>query len=148
MKQIILVLLLCACSAAQQPTKSILVSVHVENEGPAGLWVQSGKDLASPELAKFQELLDANFAGSKDVQLVQGEDKRDHVEIVVSATKVPRGQGNWYYAVSSVIGLARPDIDIFISHNVIVADDISTIAKAVGFSFSSLRLRLALQLKQ
>jgi len=146
MKHAILAVFLSVCSVAQQPTKTILISVHAENEGPEGLWVQSGKDLSAPELAKLQELLDSSFSTDKDVRLVEMQDKRDHVEIVVSVTKVPRGEGRWYYAASSVIGLARPKADEFISHNVIVGQDIPTVAKAIGFSFASIRLRLALEL--
>ena len=146
MKHAILALFLSVCSVAQQPTKAILLSVHAENEGPQGLWVQSGKDLTAPELAKFQELVDSSFAKSKDVQLVEMGDKRDHVEVIVSVTKVPRGGDKWYYAASSVIGVATPKADVFISHNVIVGEDIPTVAKAVGFSFASVRLRLALEL--
>ena len=146
MKQIMLAIFLSVCSVAQQPAKAILVSVHAENEGPEGLWVQSGKDLTAAELAKFQEMLDSSFSKDKEIQLVEMQDKRDHVEVVVSVTKVPRGEGAWYYAASSVIGLARPKVDEFVSHNVIVGEDIPTLAKAVGFSFASIRLRLALAL--
>jgi hypothetical protein len=148
MKSALAVLLLCICAFPQQeqPTKTILLSVHAENEGPEGLWVQSGKDLTAPELAKLQELLDSSFSVAKDVQLVDTQDKRDHVEIVVSVTKVPRGKGTWYYAASSVIGLARPKVDEFVSHNVVVGEDVPTIAKAIGFSFASVRLRLVLGL--
>jgi len=141
-------LLLCICTFPQQeqPSKPILLSVHAENEGPEGLWVQSGKDLTAPELAKLQELLDTSFSVAKDVQLVDTQDKRDHVEILVSVTKVPRGNGTWYYAASSVIGLALPKVNEFVSHNVVVGEDVPTIAKAIGFSFASVRLRLALGL--
>jgi hypothetical protein len=142
-KLLLLPLLLSLCSFAQE-SKTILLSVHAENEGPNGLWVQSGKDLTAPELAKLQELLDASFSTDKGVQLVETEDKRDHAEIVVSVTKVPRGKGAWYFAASSVIGLAKPKVDEFLSHNVVVCDDIPALAKAIGFSFASIRLRLAL----
>jgi len=140
---VVLLLFICSSSLQGQSNKTILLSVHAENEGPEGLWVQSGKDLTTPELAKLQELLDSSFSVAKDVQLVDSQDKGDHVEIVVSVTKVPRGK-DMYYAASSVIGLARPKVDEFVSHNVVVGEDIPTIAKAIGFSFASIRLRLAL----
>ena len=146
MKHAMFVLLLSVCSLAQQPTKAILISVHAENEGPGGPWIQSEKDLSAAELAKLQELLDSSFSTIKDVRLVEMQDKRDHIEIVVSVTKVPRGESRWYYAASSVIGIARPEIDEFVSHNVIVGEDIATLAKTIGFSFLSTRLRVELQL--
>ena len=142
----VLLLFIWSFPQQEQPTKKILLSVHAENEGPEGLWVQSGKDLTAPELAKLQELLDSSFSVAEDVQLVDTQDKRDHVEIVVSVTKVPRGKGTWFYAASSVIGLARPKVDEFVSHNVVVAEDVPTIAKAIGFSFTSIRVRLVLGL--
>lgn len=144
MKPMLCVLLLSVCSFAQD--KTILISVHAENEGPEGLWVQSGKDLTATELAKLQELLDSSFSVAKDVQLVDAYEKRDHAEIVVSVTKVPRGKGTWYFAASSVIAIAKPKVDEFMSHNVVVCDDIPALAKAIGFSFASLRLRVALEM--
>jgi len=80
----------------------------------------------------------------KDVRLVEVEDERDHVEVIVSLTKVRRGSATWWYAASSVIGLAKPKTDEFVTHNCIVGQDLKTIANAIGFSFASIRLRIAL----
>jgi hypothetical protein len=134
--------------AAQQPSennpRTILLSVHAENEGPNGLWVQAGQNLSAAEVGTFQELLKHAFTAIEDVRLVEVEDKRNHVEVIVSLTKVRRDTGRWWYAASSVIGLAEPRTDEFVSHNVIVGENLQTIAKAVGFSFASVRLRIAL----
>jgi hypothetical protein len=136
--------------AAQQTSKdkpqTILLSAHAENEGPNGLWVQAGQDLNPTELGTFQQVVEQSFTAMKDIRLVEVEDKRDHVEVIVSLTKVRRDNGRWWYAASSVIGLAKPKIDEFVSHNVIVGEDLQTVAKAVGFSFASVRLRMALGL--
>jgi hypothetical protein len=134
--------------AAQQTPESkpptILLSVHAENEGPNGLWVQAGKDLSATEVDTFQQLLENSLTAMKDIRLVEVEDKRDHVEVIVSLTKVRRGNGTWWYAASSVIGLAKSKTDEFVTHNCIVGEDLQTIAKAIGFSFASIRLRIAL----
>ena len=134
--------------AAQQTPENkpptILLSVHAENEGPNGLWVQAGKDLSATELDTFQRLLENSFTAMKDIRLVEVENKRDHVEVIVSLTKVRRGNGTWWYAASSVIGLAKAKTDEFVTHNCIVGEDLQTIAKAIGFSFASIRLRIAL----
>lgn len=144
----VLVLALPMIVAAQQqpsqPSRNILLSVHAENEGPNGLWVQAGRDLSVKELATFQQLLDKSFTTMKDIRLVEVQDKRDHFEVIVSVTKVRRDSVRWWYAVSSVIGMAEPKIDEFVSHNVIVGEDLKTVANAVGFSFASIRLRMAL----
>ena len=42
--------------------------------------------------------------------------------------------------------MALPKVNEFVSHNVVVGEDVPTIAKAIGFSFASVRLRLALGL--
>ena len=133
--------------AAQQPSvnnpRTILLSVHAENEGPNGLWVQAGQDLSATELGTFQQLLKNSFTVMKDIRFVDVEDKRDHVEVIVSLTKVRHPNGTWWYAASSVIGLAKPKVDEFVSHNVIVGEDLQTVAKAVRFAFVSVRLRIA-----
>ena len=131
-------------TVAQQPSKTILLSVHAENEGPNGLWVQAGQDLTKVELETFQRLLEKSFTVVKDIRLVDVEEKQDHVEVVVSLTKVRRSTGGWWYAASSVIGLAKVKTDEFVSHNVIVGKDLQTVAQAVAFSFASIRLRIAL----
>jgi hypothetical protein len=63
--------------------------------------------------------------------------------LAVSVTKVPRAKGAWYYAASSMIGLAKLKTDEFLSHNVIVGEDLRAIAKAIALSFAGIRLRLA-----
>lgn len=130
-------------STQQEKPRTILLSVHAEKEGPNGLWVQSGQDLTDAELARFQKLLESAIGAMKDVQLVRVEDQRDHVEIVVSLVKVPRGNGKWWYAASSAVGLAELKKDVFVSHNVIVCEDVEGVAKAIRFSFASIRLREA-----
>jgi len=108
------------------------------------LWVQAGKDLSATELDTFQRLLENSFTAMKDIRLVEVQDNRDHVEVIVSLTKVRRGNGAWWFAASSVISLAKPKTDEFVTHNCIVGEDLQTITKAIGFSFASIRLRIAL----
>jgi hypothetical protein len=81
---------------------------------------------------------------AEDITLVKPDDPRDHIEIVVSLVKVPRGKGTWWYSASSVIGVAMPKADEFVTHDVIVGGDLGLIAKAIGFSFASSRLKAAL----
>ena len=135
-------------TAQQAPEKSksqiVLLSIQCENEGPSGLWVQSGRDLSTKEPITFRQQLESSLLKVSDIHLVTVQDKRDHVELAVSLTKVRRGNGTWWYAASSVIGLAKPKIDEFVSHSVIVGENIQTVANAVGFSFASIRLRVAL----
>jgi hypothetical protein len=147
MKKLVILSLLCSCfvgSAYGRAQTSILLSVQAEKEGPNGLWVQSGTDLTTTEIVTFQRLLTDAISINKDITLVKPEDPREHVEIAVSLVKVPRGKGTWWYSASSVIGVAEPKTDEFVTHNVIVSNDLRVLAKAIAYSFATARLQMAL----
>jgi hypothetical protein len=149
MKKLLVLGLLYFCfvgSVYGQAQKSILLSVLAEKEGPNGLWIQFGTDLTTTELVTFQQMLKNAVSVVKDITLVKPEDPREHVVIMVSLVKVPRGKATWWYSASSVIGVAKPpETDEFVTHDVVVGGDLSVVAKAIAFIFASARFQMVLE---
>jgi hypothetical protein len=117
----------------------------VESEGPDGLWAQSSKDLSKAQLQNLEKLIRTEISKQQDVSLVEANDPKDHLNISVVAAKVEGPGGANWIVVSSAVNVAKSQGgDLAGTHDVIAGPDLSSVASAVGFYLSSVKLRAAL----
>src|SRR5262249_50799634 len=131
----------------RQPHKAVKVILRVEGQGPAGLWMQAGKDLSSVELNQLRSLISTEIETLKNHNLVPPEDKSDDLGLIVVAEKLQVGRES-YVVLSSAVTLAKADgNDLFVTHDVIAAPNLTLAAKAVAGHLVSAELRGALGLR-
>jgi hypothetical protein len=139
-----------APSPAQQ-SKPIPVGVNVEAEGMGkgqGMWAQAANDLTPAELKTLESLILAEIRKQEDVKIVSLDYSRDFIGIAVVAAKIPNGNSRrWYYIASNVVTVAaKKGTDEFVTHDVVAADDLASLARSIGYLFATSRFRATLGL--
>ena len=83
-----------------------------------------------------------------DVKFVPLDYSKDYIRVVVVAAKLPGGKGRkWSYIASSVLLIAKKGgVDEFVTHDVVAANDLESLARVVNYLFAVVRFRAAIGL--
>ena len=115
----------------QQPKESRpLLIIKVQNEGTIGTRPSEILDLSPQELNRLKQTLVVRL--SKVYEIIPESDKRDCIELGVTAEKLPSARGI-YYIASSAIAVGKGDADLLLSHNVVVQPTIEKVGDAINY---------------
>jgi len=145
-RNLLLLPLMATCAAGQ--TKPIPIGVKVEAEGGGegqGMWDRPAQDLAPKELKALESLVVGEIGKQPGVKIVPLDSSSDYIAVVVVAAKLRNGniEENWYIASSVVTIATTKGIDELVTHDVVAAADLTSVARSIGFQFASARLRTA-----
>jgi hypothetical protein len=107
-----------------------------------GMWTQAADDLAPKELENLKALVTAQIRKQPGIRLVSLDYSDDFVGVVVVAAKLPNGNaGSWYIASNALIVSTKKGTDEFVTHDVVAAGDLASLAQSIGLQFATARIR-------
>ncbi len=138
--------ILSAAPAAQQErAKTVPVSVGVESEGVSVLSEGFTTDITKPEILELERLIRNGLSNDKSMVVVKEDEQETHLHITIVAAHLKQQGGARSIVASSAVTLLNQHGDNSLgTHDVLVSDDLSSLAARIVFQVLSFKLRVSL----